>query len=222
MDENAIAGLLKASLGGGLLSVSVPRERKVLAEIAPRALRKAAEVLLGKGARFVIIAAVDAGLEVELLYHFDLSGKVAVLKTRLAKESPEIDTIADLTPAADWAEKEAAELCGVRFRAHPEPRHLVLPDEWQKDNFPLGKPFKSKLPDEVSPVAEAVITVGATAPISDLMQRKREEAGLPPQPPASYSSEPQLKEIHELIKQTNFSERAGYDWNRKKLRGERK
>lgn len=222
MEETAIVELLKGSLGDGLLKVSTPRERKVLAEVTPEAMRKAAEGLLGKGARLIIIAAADVGLEVELLYHFDLAGKVAVLKAKLPKESPEIDSIVDLTPAAEWAEKEAAELCGVSFRAHPKPGHLVLPDEWPEGNFPLGKPFKSKLPDEISTVAEAVMTVGATAPISELVQRRRREAGLSPQPPASYSSEPQLKEVHELIKQTSFGEQAGYDWKRKKMRGVRK
>ena len=222
MKETAIADLLREELGDRLLSSSTPSERKVLMSVAPEAIREAVEVLLGKGARFIIIAAIDVGLDVELLYHFDLAGKVVVMRTRLPKENPATDSVADLTPAAEWAEKEAAELCGVSFRAHPKPGHLVLPDEWPEGNFPLGKPFKLKLPDEISPVAEAVVSVGMTAPISDLVERRRAEAGLSPKPPASYSSEPQLKEVHELIKQTSFSERAGYDWERKKLRGVRK
>lgn len=222
VEENAIVKLLKENLGDELLNASTPRERKVWAEITPRAIRKAAESLLGEGARFIIIAAIDVGLDIELLYHFDLTGRVVVLKTRLAKENPEIDSIAGLTPAAEWAEKEAAELCGAKFRAHPKPRHLVLQDEWPEGSFPLGKPFKPPVPDEITPVAEAITTVGATAPITPLVERRRVEAGLPPQPPASYSSEPQLKEVHELIKQTSFSERVGYDWERKKLRGTKK
>lgn len=222
MEEVEIVELLKKNIPDGLLSVATPRVRKVSAEIAPATIRKAAETLLGKGARLIIIAAVDAGLDVDLLYHFDLEGKVVVLKVKLGKENPEIDTVADLTLTAEWAENEAAELCGVRFKDHPKPGHLVLSDKLPEGTFPLGKPFKSKLPDEICPVAEAVITVGATAPISSLMERRRVEAGLPPQPPASYSSEPQLKEVHELIRQTNFSKQAGYDWERKKLRGMKK
>ncbi len=222
MEGAEIVKLLEKNIPDGLLSVAMPRVRKVSAEIAPATIKKAAETLLGNGARFIIIAAVDAGLDVDLLYHFDLAGKVVVLKVKLGKENPEIDTIADLSPAAEWAEKEAAELCGVMFKGHPKPGHLVLSDKFPKGTFPLGKPFKSKLPDKICPVAEAVITVGATAPISSLVERRRVEAGLPPQPPASYSSEPQLKEVHELIRQTNFSKQAGYDWERKKLRGIKK
>lgn len=219
IEEAEIIELLEKNIPDGLLSVTKSRARKVSAEIAPGTIRKAAGTLLSKGARLIVIAAVDAGLDVDLLYHFDLAGKVVLLKVKLGKENPEIGTIADLTPAAEWAENEAAELCGLRFKGHPKPGHLVLSDKFPDGTFPLGKPFKSKLPDEIGPVAEAVITVGATAPISSLEERRRVEAGLPPQPPASYSSEPQLKEVHELIRQTNFSRQAGYDWKRKKLRG---
>ncbi len=222
MGEAEIVELLQKNIPDGLFSVGTPRTRKVLAEIAPGAIRKATETLLGKGARFIIIAAVDEGLDVNLLYHFDLEGKIVVLKVKLGKENPEIGTIADLTPAAEWAEREAAELCRVRFKNHPKPGHLVVSDKLPEGTFPLSKPFKPKLPDKIVPVAEAIITVGATAPISSLVERRRAEAGLPPRPPASYSSEPQLKEVHELIQQTNFSKRAGYDWERKKLRGVKK
>ena len=119
MEEAEIVELLEKNIPDGLLSVVTPRVRKVSAEIAPDIIRKAAETLLGKGARLIIIAAVDAGLDIDLLYHFDLEGKVVVLRVKLGKEKPEIDTVADLTPTAEWAENEAAELCGVRFRDHP-------------------------------------------------------------------------------------------------------
>lgn len=220
--EEVLAAELEKKLAGALLNITIPRKRKVSAGIAPEAIRKATEILLLRGARFVIIATVDVGLEVELLYHFDLDGTVVVLKVKLAKEIMDIDSIVNLTPAAEWAEKEAAELFGVSFRRHPAAGHLVLSDEWPEGNFPLTKPFKPKLADEVGSVAESLITVGATAPISSLVERKRAEAGLPPQPPASYSSKLKLKEVQELIKHTSFSERAGYDWERKRMRGVRK
>lgn len=220
--EDPIVKLLRENLRDGLLSAETPRERKVSANMSPRVIKKAAEAMVNKGARFVTIAAVDTGLSVELLYHFDLAGTVAVLKAEVPKEAPEIESIANLIPAAGWAEREAADLFGVSFKGHPKPERLVLPDDWPKDNRPLGKPFKPKIAEEVSPVAESIIAVGATAPITTLMERRRTEAGLAPQPPASYSNEAQLKEVHELAKQTSFSEQAGYDWERKKLRGARK
>lgn len=208
---------LKAEVG--VLSAGVERERKVRAAIEPAVIQNITQILLNSGARFGIIAAADKGLDIDLLYHFDLGGTLIVLQTSVAKEAPEIKSIAELTPAAEWAEKEVAELFGVNFRGHPKPSHFQLPDDWPAGNYPLGKPFKSKLPDEICPVAESITSVGATASLTPLMQRKREEAGLPAQPPASYSDEASLREVHELARHTEFDKLAGYDWEKKKLRG---
>ncbi len=221
MQENQIIDLLKKTLSEMLLSAKIERERKVLAEIKPEGIRDAASALVRNDVRFIIIAALDSGLDIELLYHVDLAGRLLVLKTKLPKEAPEIDSIADIIPGTEWAEREAAELVGARFRNSPNQTHLVLKKDWEEGKFPLAKPFK-RLPDVVAPVAESIATVGATAPLTPLMQRKREEAGLASQPPLSYSIESQMKEVHQLIEQSGFVQRGGYDPERRKLRGVRK
>ena len=187
--------------------------------IEPTAVRAAAGELLKRGARFMSLAATDEGLDIELLYHFDVEGRVVSLRVKMAKEINEVDSIADLAPAAEWAEKEAAELFGINFRAHPKPTHLLLPDEWPVGEYPLRGPFKGKIPEQLCPVAESLISLGVTAPISPPIKRRRGEAGLPEQPPASYASEPQLRELHEIVEQTGLDKKTGYDWKRKKLRG---
>lgn len=217
--EAEVLEYLKTKIGVGLISSSVPHKRKVCVTVKPAVLRMAAEALLKRGSRFVTITAIDEGLDFGLIYHFDLSGALIALKTIIEKEVPEVDTIADLTSAAEWAEKEVAELFGISFRAHPKLGHFLLPDEWPADKYPLAKPFKSELPEQFCPVAESLVSLGATAPISPLIKRKREEVGLPAQPPASYASEPWLREVHELVQQTDFSKKVGYDWKKRKLRG---
>ncbi|MDI6819713.1 MAG: NADH-quinone oxidoreductase subunit C [Candidatus Hodarchaeaceae archaeon] len=217
--EAELLEYLKIEIGVGLISSSVPREGKICVTVKPTVLRTTAEALLKRGSRFVTITAIDGGLDLELIYHFDLSGTLITLKTIVEKEVPKVDTIADLTPAAEWAEKEVAELFGISFRAHPRPGHFLLPDEWPAGKHPLAKPFKSELPEQLCQVAESLITSGATAPISPLIKRKREEIGLPAQPPASYASEPWLREVHELVQRTDFSKKVGYDWKKRKLRG---
>ena len=193
------------------------RERRVVLEIEPQAIRKAAEILSKSKGRFMMLAAVDEGLDIELLYNFDIEGTIVILRAVVAKETSEIDSISDLIPAAEWAEREAAELFGVKFRAHPKPAPLLLPEGWS-ENPPLKAPFEGELPAQVCPVAESLISVGATAPLSPHMQRKRDEAGLPTFPPASYASEEALRELQRLIKQVAFDKKAGYDWERKRLR----
>lgn len=201
-------------------TLSIPRERKVYAEIPSSNLRKAASTIIENDGRFVIIAAFDAGLTLELSYHFDIGGTGVVLKVEVPKEALEVPSISDITPAAGWAEREASELTGVKFIGNPRQDHLVLPEHWEEK--PMEKPFQPPVDEKIAQVAESIITVGTTAPLSPLMEGKRAEAGLSPKPPAAYTSNVSLVEIQGLAKNTSFMKKVGYDPVRKKLRGGRK
>ncbi|MFN4133930.1 MAG: NADH-quinone oxidoreductase subunit C, partial [Candidatus Hadarchaeales archaeon] len=204
----------------GISDVRTPRQRKVYAEISPLELRNAAQLIMKNGGRFVIIAALDTGLNIELSYHFDINGTGVVMKVKTPKETPELPSIADITPAAEWAEREASELTGVKFAGNPRPENLVLPPGWQER--PMAKPFKPPVDEKVAGVAESIIAVGTTAPLSPLMESRRAEAGLPARPQAAYSFDFSLREIQELAETTGFMEEVGYDREKKKQRGVKK
>lgn len=52
---------------------------------------------------------------------------------------PEIDSVVSVWPTADWHERETAEMFGITFRNHPDPRKLLLPEHWTV--YPLRKDF---------------------------------------------------------------------------------
>ncbi|PIU13891.1 MAG: hypothetical protein COT21_01410 [Hadesarchaea archaeon CG08_land_8_20_14_0_20_51_8] len=216
MSENELIESIK-KVGAGILG-AISQKGKTSVTIEPSVIRQVVQALLEHQPRFVIIVAVDLGMDVELLYHFDAEGKLIVVRATITKEDNQIDTIVDLMPAADWAEKEAAELFGINFRLHPKLGHFVLPKDWPTDKPPLRKPFQGTLPVKFSPVAESLVSVGATAPITSLAQRKRKKVGLPTLPPASYSSDALLGEVHELMKRAEFDVKVGFDWKKGKLR----
>ncbi len=56
-----------------------------------------------------------------------------------AEPPPELDSVASLWPAADWLEREAGELFGLRFRGHPAWQRLLLPADFE--GAPLRKDF---------------------------------------------------------------------------------
>lgn len=57
-----------------------------------------------------------------------------------AKEyTPVLPSIVDLCPAADWQEREAYDMYGIRFEGHPDLRRMFLPDDWS--GFPMRKDY---------------------------------------------------------------------------------
>ena len=60
------------------------------------------------------------------------------MKTHLPADDLLLDTACTVWRAANWYEREAAEMFGVRFTGHPDPRTLLMPEE-MTDTFPLRK-----------------------------------------------------------------------------------
>lgn len=78
----------------------------------------------------------------ELVYHlYSVSQRHRLrLKVLLEEEGPEADTISDLYANANWCEREAWDLYGIRFRNHPELRRILLYEEFV--GHPLRKDYR--------------------------------------------------------------------------------
>lgn len=72
------------------------------------------------------------------LYSFGHNSRVSV-KAYISEQRPEIDSVADIWPAANWAEREVYDMYGIVFRNHPNPIRILLPDGY--DGFPLRKDY---------------------------------------------------------------------------------
>ncbi len=62
------------------------------------------------------------------------------LKTYVPKADCRIDSATPVYPAADWHEREAAEMFGITYEGHPDPRPMLLPDDWV--GHPLRKDYE--------------------------------------------------------------------------------
>lgn len=61
------------------------------------------------------------------------------LRCRVGGEKPELDSVTEIWPGANWYEREVFDLFGVVFRNHPNPRRIMLPDDWE--GHPLRKDY---------------------------------------------------------------------------------
>jgi NADH-quinone oxidoreductase subunit C len=68
------------------------------------------------------------------------------LKVRLEGADAHVASVSSVWPAANWLEREVWDLFGVVFDGHPDPRRLLMPEDWE--GFPLRKdyPVQIKLP----------------------------------------------------------------------------
>jgi NADH-quinone oxidoreductase subunit C len=99
--------------------------------------------------------AAKAGFDphLELVYHlssFSFPGRRFTLKLILPRwagdkpgELPEVPSVAHVWPTADWHEREAYDLVGVRFVGHPDLRRILLADDWV--GHPLRKDYEFPL-----------------------------------------------------------------------------
>jgi|SRR5581483_5950083 len=63
------------------------------------------------------------------------------LRVKVRVEGPDahLPTVTDLWPAANWLEREVWDMLGIAFDGHPDPRRLLMPEDW--DGFPLRKDY---------------------------------------------------------------------------------
>ncbi|MES1255130.1 MAG: NADH-quinone oxidoreductase subunit C [Acidobacteriota bacterium] len=61
------------------------------------------------------------------------------LKVTLEGGDAHIATVSHVWPAANWLEREVWDLFGIAFDGHPDPRRLLMPEDWE--GFPLRKDY---------------------------------------------------------------------------------
>jgi len=62
------------------------------------------------------------------------------VKAILPKSDPVMPTSALVHKTCRWHERECAEMFGITFEGHPDPRNILLPDDW--DGNPLRKDYE--------------------------------------------------------------------------------
>jgi len=62
------------------------------------------------------------------------------IKCLLPKAAAAMPSSVVVYRAAQWHERECAEMFGITFEGHPDPRNILLPDDWE--GFPLRKDYE--------------------------------------------------------------------------------
>lgn len=89
-----------------------------------------------------LLTGTDRGVEgFEIVYHiFSYATKeTVILKAKVAKDSPSIESVSELWDSANWMERETFDLLGIDFKGHPNLKRILLPEDWA--GYPLRKDY---------------------------------------------------------------------------------
>lgn len=75
------------------------------------------------------------------LYSIPFNHQVA-LKITVPRDQPEVASVQDIWRTANWHEREAWDMFGIKFSGHPDLRRILLPADW--DGHPLRKDYKQQ------------------------------------------------------------------------------
>jgi NADH-quinone oxidoreductase subunit C len=96
---------------------------------------------------FNFLTAIDwkaDGLEV-IAWVDNLDARLAVqLRTRLAAGETQCPSLVPVYRGANWMERECYDMFGVAFDGHPDPRRILLADDWE--GHPLLKSYAVDTP----------------------------------------------------------------------------
>ena len=148
MDANGIAEVLGAALPGVPVEVAptVDLQSTLYIEsdhLLPvlQALRDRAEL------KFEVLAEMTAAdywprePRFEVIYLLiSVENRLRMrLKVRLPGNDPHVDTATGLWSSANWLEREIWDMFGIAFDGHPDPRRLLMPEDWE--GYPARKDY---------------------------------------------------------------------------------
>jgi len=134
--DRALAGVTASAEPSVLdVLVTIPREEIIR---GLRALKQDPTLQFNYLRSLTCVDHEEEGMDVVYhLYSVD-HGYNLTVKTHLEPDDLNLDTATTVWRAANWYEREAMEMFGVRFRGHPDPRTLLMPED-MTDTFPLRK-----------------------------------------------------------------------------------
>lgn len=148
MDPTALVALLQQAVPAASLETVPSIDLQTTVYVSRDHLEPVARVLrTHPELRFALLAEVTA---VDLwpyeprfeLHYLLVSPELRLrlrLKVRLSGDDAHVVTVSEIWPAANWLEREVWDLFGIVFDRHPDPRRLLMPEDWE--GFPLRKDY---------------------------------------------------------------------------------
>ncbi|MCF8259370.1 MAG: NADH-quinone oxidoreductase subunit C [Melioribacteraceae bacterium] len=65
------------------------------------------------------------------------------LRVKVQKDKPEVESVENIWKTANWHEREAFDMIGIKFLNHPDLRRILMPEDWEEGSHPLRKDYEN-------------------------------------------------------------------------------
>jgi len=148
MDSTALLALLQQAMPSAQLvagtsidsqpTIYIDRDNAIS---VLRTLRDQPELRFGFLAELTAVDYWPREPRFELIYLLVSIERKARLRVKVKIDGPgaRAHTATAIWPAANWLEREVWDLFGIQFDGHPDPRRLLMPEDWE--GYPLRKDY---------------------------------------------------------------------------------
>jgi len=147
MNSETLTAAINENFPGALVSGEQPIPTRLFLTVNKARMPEVADYLFNTvKARLVVSAATDKSpingtYEVSYIFSLDQDQLMVAVKEIVDPADPHVPSLTNIIPGADWHEREMRDLMGIVPDGHPDPRRLVVSDDWPEDVYPLRKDF---------------------------------------------------------------------------------
>jgi Ni,Fe-hydrogenase III component G len=156
MNSEAILEKINEEIKDKIVEASVAAPRRINVKVERGQLLTVLAYLKGQFhfAHLGTISGVDLGEHFEVIYH--LSNDTTTVNVRILspRSEPKIPSVCQIIPGAILYERELQDMFGLVVENIPDPRRLLLCDDWPQGQYPLRKDWKFDRPAEIIPGGE--------------------------------------------------------------------
>ncbi|MCU0236084.1 MAG: NADH-quinone oxidoreductase subunit C [Acidobacteria bacterium] len=153
MNNEAILEKINAGLKDKVLEAAAAAPRRINLKVDRQHLLGVLAYLKEQFnmAHLATISGVDLGESFEVIYHLSNDAVTVNVRMLTPRQEPRIPSVCSLIPGAILYERELQDMFGMVVENIPDPRRLLLCDDWPEGQYPLRKDWKFERPAEIIP-----------------------------------------------------------------------
>lgn len=153
MNAEAIVEKLTSEIKDKIQETALTAPRRIQVKVQREHLNAVLAYLKGQlgFTHLGTISGVDLGENFEVVYHMSDARATVNVRILTPRSDPKIPSVCTVIPGAILYERELQDMFGLVVENIPDPRPLLLADDWPAGQYPLRKDWNFDRPAEIIP-----------------------------------------------------------------------